>query len=361
MQSGGRGVLASPISFPEGPAINSYPSEREALPFSTADLPTVGEGLPTESSSSPTAEEPSEEPPQPFGSPSALWPVPDAAQTADTAQTDGATPDAVPSTPWDQLWDEGSSDVPDQAAVDSPPAGSTAQSASATLTQHPMSSIQQADTVEGSQQDNASHQVASSQDAVPEAVQEAAQSVDLPALSSSQSPGQLSDLFNQALPSDTSTTPVCHASTSLQPQDALPEQASPSGFISSWPDQATTPRLHTSMPDQATPAMPKASAMRDSCSGVGITPKTAGSKGYGSWWTPPLPKGLTPAWMKVKTPAWVKKMRQLELVSPVYHYSHITSPCIPYEAKHSDNNSRLWVLFSLLFTVITMIILSLMT
>ena len=313
MQNGERGAFTTPISFPDGPTIGSQPLVREALPFSIAELPIEGEGLSIESSSSPSAT-PTEEAPQPFGSPSV--PLPDAAldtQTTTAALPNQTTSGAASLSNWDQLWDEGASDVPDQAASDSPPAESAGQSASA---QQPLCF---AWTAAGSQQDSASHQVAMSHN-VPQAFQELLQSAELPdqtASSSRQSPGQPSDVSDQAPPSGSARTPAHHASTSSQPQETLPEQASPSLLISSWPDQATTPRPHTSWPDQATPTMAKASAQRVA------TPKTAGTKEYGSWWTPPLPKGLTPAWMRVKTPAWVKKMRQLDTVSPL--------PCVATE------------------------------
>ena len=313
MQSSERGAFASPISFPDGPNISSHPSVREALPFGIVDLPIEGEGLPIQSSSSPTAA-PTEEAPQPFGSPSV--PLPDAAQTTQTttaAFSKQATSDIAPMSTWDQLWDEGSSDVPDQAASESPPAESAGQSAS---TQQAASFDQEAVTLAGFQQDSASHQVAQSHNDAAQAFQELLQSAELPAKTASsgrQSPTQPSS--DQATPSGSARTPAHHASTSSQPQETLPEQASPSLLISSWPDQATTSGPYTSSPDQATPCMPKASAVRGT--GAGVTPKTARSKEYGSWWTPPLPRGLSPAWMKVKTPAWVKKMRQLDSVSAV--------------------------------------------
>lgn len=314
MQSGERGAFASPISFPDGPTTSSQPSVREALPFSMADLPTEGEDLPIESSSSPTAT-PTEEAPQPFGSPSV--PLPDAAlgtQTTTAALPNQTTSVAASLSNWDQLWDEGASDVPDQqAASGSPPAESAGQSAT---TQQAPSVDQEAVTSAASQQDSASRQVAQSQDDAPQAPQETLQFAELSdqvSASSRQTPGPSSDFSDEA--SQSARTPAHCARTSSQPQETLPEQASPSLLISSWPDQATTPRPHTSLPDQANPTMPKASAVQGV--GAGATPKTAGTKEYGSWWTPPLPKGLTPAWMKVKTPAWVKKMRQLDLVSPL--------------------------------------------
>ena len=304
MQSGERGAFASPISFPDGPTISSHPSVREALPLSMAGLPIEGEGLPFGSSSSPIAT-PTEEAPQPFGSPSV--PLPDAAQ--ETQTTTAALPNQTTSVAaslsnWDPLWDEGSSDVPDQAAPGIPFAESARQSASA---QQLPSCHPQAVNVAGSETDSASQQVAPSHNNAPQA----SQGLPQIALSSWQSPSPRSD-FSDQTPSESARTPAHHATTSSQPQETLPEQASTSSLISSWPDQATTPR-HSSLPDQATPLMPQASSVQGA--GVGPTPNIAGSKEYGSWWTPPLPKGLTPAWMKVKTPAWVKKMRQLDSVS----------------------------------------------
>lgn len=274
-----------------------------------------GEVLPIESSSSPTAT-PAEEAPQPFGSPSV--PVPDAAQDTHTitaASLDQAASAAAPTSNWEQLWDEGSSEVPDQATSDSPPAGPSQHSAPA---QHPVSCNQQAVSVAVSQPDSGSHQAAPSQHDAPQVAQETLQSAEVseqPAASSRQAPEQPSALPREAGTSGSARLSSHHSSTSSQPQEALLEQTSPSLLISSWPEQATTPGPRTSLPDQATPTMPKESAVRGMR--AGSTPKTAGgAKEYGSWWTPPLPKGLTPAWLKVKTPAWVKKMRHLDSVSP---------------------------------------------
>lgn len=126
------------------------------------------------------------------------------------------------------------------------------------------------------------------------------------------------------------------ATASLTQQSSeLPFQADPSGTgMGSLPDQATTPELISSVSGQATtpclnrglldqamtpelktrlpglatlPHIPQQGSAR----GVSATPKTGGARDFGSWWTP---KGLTPAWMKMKTPAWVKKMRQPDMV-----------------------------------------------
>lgn len=267
--------------------------------------------MPTESNSHANAT-PAEGAPQAFGSPSALWPGPVAAQSAHTAVFDQATPDAEPTSTWDQLWDERSSDVPDQAAADSPPAESAMQSAPVSLPQHLPGSSQQAEATLGSQPSS------QSQDAMALADQPARQSAESPsqpAASSLQLPGHPSGLPDEGPPADSAKTLLQHASTSLQHEDALPEQARPSQLISSWPDQATAPRLLSSLPDQATPSLPKGPGA--GAGGPCVTPTTAGCREYGSWWTPPLPKGMTPAWMKVKTPAWVKKMRQVELVNPL--------------------------------------------
>ena len=302
-------AFTSHINTPEGPATSVHSPNTQALPFNTAALPTEGEAVPIESSSDATVT-PAEGAPQAFGSPSALWPAAAAAQSAQTAMLGQATSDAAPTSTWDQLWDEGSSDGPDQAAADSPPAESATQSAPVSLGQHMPGSSQQAEAVPASQH------ATPSQDAVAPNVQKAgqcAESFSQPWASSLQLPGHPSGLSDEAPPADSAKTPPHHASTSLQPEEALPEQAGPSQLISSWPDQATTPRLHTSLPEQATPSLPQGPGV--GASGACNTPKTAGCREYGSWWTPPLPKGLTPAWMKVKTPAWVKKMRQVELVS----------------------------------------------
>ena len=302
MQSGVPAAFPSPINTPEGPATSVHSP-------STAALPTEGKAVLTESSSNASAT-PAEGAPQAFGSPSALWPAPAAAQSAQNDALGQATSDAAPTSTWDQLWDEGSSDGPDQAAADSLPAESATQSAPVCLGQHMPGSSQQAEAVPSSQH------VMPSQDAVAPDVQKAEQSAESsgqPSASSLQLPGHPSGLSDEAPPADSAKTPPHHASTSLEPEEALPEQAGPSQLISSWPDQATTPRLHTSLPEQATPSLPQGPGA--GASGACNTPKTAGCREYGSWWTPPLPKGLTPAWMKVKTPAWVKKMRQVELVS----------------------------------------------
>lgn len=309
MQSGEGGSFASPISFP---------TRREPLPFSVADLPIAEEALPIGSSNSPTAT-PAEEAPQPFGSPSV--PVPDAAQETHTtaaASFDQATSAAAPMSNWDQLWDEGSSDVPHQATSDSPSAGPSQHSASA---QYPVSFSQHAVRVAVSQPDSGCQQAAPRQHDAPQGAQETLQSAEVseqtaavPEETAASSPEQPSALPHEAGTSGPARMSSHQRSTSPQPQDALPEQASPSVLISSWPEQTTTPGPRTSLPDQATPTMPKASAVRDTR--AGSTPKTAGAKEYGSWWTPPLAKGFTPAWLKVKTPAWVKKMRHLDSVSP---------------------------------------------
>ncbi len=145
---------------------------------------------------------------------------------------------------------------------------------------------------------------------------------------------QSSELFNQAstcgttrssLP-DVATTsrlyePLTDQATSKQIYSGAPDQTSTPELISSVPDQASTPRLNRSLPDQATTPhlktrlpelemlshIPKGGPAR----GVSATPKTAGAREYGSWWTP---KGLTPAWLKTRTPGWMKKMQQPDMV-----------------------------------------------
>lgn len=279
--------------------------------------------LPIESSSSPTAT-PGEEAPQPFGSPSALWTAPVAAQRTPATQTaddlpDQAMADAVHSSQQRELWDQASPHVPHNMARDDsiPAESAAAQSASAVLTQRPAAMTQQTDAESSSQEGGLVHQLAVSQDAVPSAVQDAVQStslLDQPTPADSQSRGELSDLPTQA--------------TTSQQANGLPEQATPSRLISSWPDQAT-------------PSVPKMSALRGV--GAGVTPKTAGTKEYGSWWTPPLPRGLTPAWMKMKTPAWVKKMRQLDMVTLlciVLHRTCLSSFCL--YGSNKAQKKQLW-------------------
>ena len=249
---------------------------------------------PVGSSSSPTSTPP-EEAPQAFGSPSALWTSSAATPGTHATQTahdlpDQAAADAAPRSQWRELWDEEPSHVSRHMAPgDSIPAESAVtQSTSAVLTQRRTALTQQPDAHE----EDAVHQLAVVPDAVPSAIQDAAQSTSLlnqSATADSQSHEQLSNLPNQA--------------TTSQQVDGLPEQATPPRLISSWPDQAN-------------PAVPRMSALRGV--GDGLTLKTSGTKEYGSWWTPPLPKGLTPAWMRLKTPAWVKKMRQLDVVSFVF-------------------------------------------
>ncbi len=109
--------------------------------------------------------------------------------------------------------------------------------------------------------------------------------------------------------------------TPSQVYSGAPDQTSTPELISSVPDQASTPRLNRSLPDQATTPhlktrlpelemlshIPKGGPAR----GVSATPKTAGAREYGSWWTP---KGLTPAWLKTRTPGWMKKMQQPDMV-----------------------------------------------
>lgn len=285
-------------------------------------MPTEGKALFTESTSSATAT-PAEGGPQAFGSPSALLSARIEAQTAQTAVLDQATSHAAPTSTWDQLWDEGFSDVHDEAAADSPPAESATQSASVVLTQHLPASNHQAEASVPSSQ-----HIMPSQEAMPPVVQQAGQSEQVPsqpAASRVQLPGHPSELSIEALPADSARTLPRHASASLQHSNALPEQAGPSQLISSWPGEATTPRTHTK-PNQATSSFPKGSGV--GVSGACVTPKTVGAREYGSWWTPPLPRGLTPAWLKVKTPAWVKKMRQMEVVLPLPTATSLHNKCM---------------------------------
>lgn len=104
------------------------------------------------------------------------------------------------------------------------------------------------------------------------------------------------------------TSHLPNEATTPRPFTGLPGQATPSYIHSSLPDQASTSELNDSLPDLATlPHIPQGA----SGWAIPATPKTAGTREYGSWWTP---KGLTPVWMKAKTPAWVKKMRQPDMV-----------------------------------------------
>ena len=163
-------------------------------------------------------------------------------------------------------------------------------------------------------------------------------------------PQQSSELPNQAstcgttrdtLP-DVATTsrlyePMADQATPSQIYSGAPDQTSTPELITSMPDQASTPRLNRGLPDQAnTPHLktrlpelemmshiPKGGPAR----GVSATPKTAGAREYGSWWTP---KGLTPAWLKTRTPGWRKKMQQPDVVcKPCCEPCRCMHCCIP--------------------------------
>lgn len=137
--------------------------------------------------------------------------------------------------------------------------------------------------------------------------------------------------------------------TSSQVYSGTPDQTSTPELISSMPDQASTPRLNRGLPDQATTPhlktrlpelemlshIPKGGPVR----GVSATPKTAGAREYGSWWTP---KGLTPAWLKTRTPGWMKKMQQPDLVCiPCCETCHCMHCCRLGGCTHI---SSLWTL-----------------
>ena len=119
---------------------------------------------------------------------------------------------------------------------------------------------------------------------------------------------QSSDLPVQAGPSGTGMGSLPDQATTPELISSVSGQATTPLLNRSLLDQALTPELKTRLPGLATlPHIPQQASAR----GVSATPKTGGAREFGSWWTP---KGLTPAWMKMKTPAWVKKMRQPDMV-----------------------------------------------
>ena len=146
---------------------------------------------------------------------------------------------------------------------------------------------------------------------------------------------QSSELPNQASTSGTTRDSLPDVATMSCPYELLtdqpsssqvysgaPDQTSIPELISSVPDQASTPRLKRSLPDQATTPhlktrLPELEMLSHipkgggSARGVSATPKTAGAREYGSWWTP---EGLTPACLKTRTPGWMKKMQQSDMV-----------------------------------------------
>jgi len=181
-----------------------------------------------------------------------------------------------------------------------------------------------------------------------------------------QQSSQLRNMLDQASTCGTTRDSVPDVATTFQPYEHLPDQSTPSQIhsgapnqtstpelISSMPDQASTPRLNRSLPDQATTPhlktrlpelemlshIPKGGSAR----GVSATPKTAGVREYGSWWTP---KGLTPAWLKTRTPGWMKKMQQPGMVrKSCCETCHCMHCCIPGGHIHiSSFLSILWIL-----------------
>ncbi|KAL0048243.1 hypothetical protein WJX82_010954 [Trebouxia sp. C0006] len=164
----------------------------------------------------------------------------------------------------------------------------------------------------------------------PQAASEASQQDSLPATGFGPSIGPATSATAQSNDTEPHAPDVSNSVTEtlLQQSSELPsqvysgtpDQTSTPELISSMPDQASTPRLNRGLPDQATTPhlktrlpelemlshIPKGGPVR----GVSATPKTAGAREYGSWWTP---KGLTPAWLKTRTPGWMKKMQQPDL------------------------------------------------
>lgn len=78
----------------------------------------------------------------------------------------------------------------------------------------------------------------------------------------------------------------------------LTTQVSTSAPLYGLPEEACTP-----LPNRRVAALSGAS--------LPFTPVTQGTKEYGSWWTPRLPKALTPAWLKARTPSWLSKVSKL--------------------------------------------------
>ena len=294
MQSGGQGVFASPISIPADSATGSRQAQEVSLPITAALLPA-------ESGDSPLVS-PAEDPPQAFGSPSALWSDAPAALDPRESQAAHALPDqattgAAATALWSRHRDDSSTDVPDQVDPQNAVAESAAAQPAVELSQQLPALTLQAET--DALQQEAAHQ--NTDDGAAASAQ--AQTADLhdQATAGNQSHGQMS-----GSPDQPSSSQHAHIS---------PEHATPARLISSWPEQAMPSRMYNDVPEQATSDMPSVSELRQP--EPWLTPKTAGTMGYGSWWTPPIPKGLTPAWMKAKTPSWMKKMRQLEKVNQV--------------------------------------------
>ncbi|DBA71745.1 TPA: hypothetical protein ACH3X2_011017 [Trebouxia sp. C0005] len=146
---------------------------------------------------------------------------------------------------------------------------------------------------------------------------------------------QSSELPHQASMCGATRDSLPDAATMSRPYEPVTDQATPSQIynigdpdqtstpelIRSVLDQASTPRLNRSLPDQATmphlkTRLPELEVLSrvpkggGPARGVSATPKTAGAREYGSWWTP---KGLTPAWLKTRTPGWMKKMQQPDM------------------------------------------------
>ena len=118
---------------------------------------------------------------------------------------------------------------------------------------------------------------------------------------------QRSDLPNEPTTPHSSMVGA-EQTTSLYARDSIPSEPITPRLISSFPNEAGTPNLKSRLPEEAMlPNIVRVASVR----GVSATPKTAGAREYGSWWTP---HALTPAWMKMKTPSWVKKMRQPDMV-----------------------------------------------
>ena len=178
---------------------------------------------------------------------------------------------------------------------------------------------------------------------------------------------QSSELPNQTSMCGTTRDSLPDVATMSRPYEPLADQAAPSQIysgaldqtstpelITSVPDQASTPRLNRSLPEQATtphlktrlPELEMLSHIPKGggpARGVSATPKTAGAREYGTWWTP---KGLTPAWLKTRTPGWMKKMQQPDMVcKPCCESCHCMHCCrLGGCIQISSFLSILWVL-----------------
>ncbi len=303
---------------------------------------------------------------QPFDSPhQAASPAPQPEPTSDSALLPSSTQSQEqPSSPLDEAYAGGMlSDLLDTTAVDAGPHQQQHQpdeaiSALLQLRSHSSGLPDQA-TVEGLC-DDPPHSGVYLPDQ--DAVSVSSLSVELSEVTNQAAAGasnlqaqetllqQSSELPNQARTCGTTRDSFPDVATPSQIYNGAPDQTNTPDLISSMPDQASTPRLNRSLPDQAiTPHLKTRLPELEMLShipkgggparGVSATPKTAGAREYGSWWTP---KGLTPAWLKTRTPGWMKKMQQPDMVCK--------SGCDPFHCMHCcrpggcTHISSLWIL-----------------